>query len=48
VALFYLEDRPMAEIAQILGCSKATVKVHLFKARKRLAELLGEEHVDVP
>jgi hypothetical protein len=24
------------------------VKVHLFKARKRLAELLGEEHVDVP
>jgi DNA-directed RNA polymerase specialized sigma24 family protein len=48
VALFYLEDRPMAEIAQILGCSKATVKVHLFRARKRLAELLGEEHVDVP
>jgi RNA polymerase sigma factor (sigma-70 family) len=48
VALFYLEDRPMAEIAQILGCAKATVKVHLFKARKRLAELLGEEPVDVP
>jgi RNA polymerase sigma factor (sigma-70 family) len=47
VALFYLEDRPMSEIAWILGCSKATVKVHLFKARKRLAELLGEEPVDV-
>jgi RNA polymerase sigma-70 factor (ECF subfamily) len=48
VALFYLEDRPMSEIARILGCSTATVKVHLFRARKRLAELLGEEPVDVP
>jgi RNA polymerase sigma-70 factor (sigma-E family) len=48
VALFYFEDRPTSEIAQILNCSTATVKVHLFKARKRLADLLGEGVTDVP
>lgn len=42
VALHYFEDRPVAEIAGILGCSAATVKVHLFKARRRLASLLNE------
>lgn len=41
--LFYFEDRPVAEIGEILRCSTATVKVHLHKARKRLAELLNEE-----
>jgi RNA polymerase sigma-70 factor (ECF subfamily) len=43
VVLFYLEDRPMQEIADILGCSTSTGWVHLHKARKRLAALLGEE-----
>jgi RNA polymerase sigma factor (sigma-70 family) len=43
VALFYFEDRPMEEIADILGCSTSTGWVHLHKARKRLALLLGEE-----
>jgi RNA polymerase sigma-70 factor (ECF subfamily) len=42
VALHYYEDRPLAEVAQILGCSHATAKVHVFKARRRLAALLGE------
>src|SRR6266498_4560892 len=42
VALHYFEDRPVAEIAGILGCSLATAKVHLFKARRRLAKLLNE------
>ena len=42
VALHYFEDRPVAEMAGILGCSPATVKVHLFKARRRLASLLHE------
>jgi len=42
VALHYYEDRPLAEVAQILSCSHATAKVHVFKARRRLAALLGE------
>jgi RNA polymerase sigma factor (sigma-70 family) len=53
VALFYLEDRPVSEVAQVLGCSETTAKVHLHRARKRLAELLGEQETtqetqDVP
>jgi RNA polymerase sigma-70 factor, ECF subfamily len=47
--LFYLEDRPMDEVADLVGCSVATGWVHLHRARHRLAELLGEEvtdHVD--
>ena len=43
VALFYLEDRPMAEIAELLGCSESTGWVHLHRARRALAERLGEE-----
>ena len=43
VALFYFEDRPLTEVAHILDCSHAAAKVHVFNARKRLAELLGEE-----
>ena len=43
VVLFYFEDRPMQEIADILGCSVSTGWVHLHKARKRLGALLGEE-----
>jgi RNA polymerase sigma-70 factor (ECF subfamily) len=47
VALFYFEDRPLPEVAHILGCSHAAAKVHVFNARRRLADLLGEEVVDV-
>lgn len=43
VVLFYFEDRPVSEIAEILDCSPATAKVHLHRARKKLAALLGEE-----
>lgn len=48
VALYYFEDRPTAEVAHILDCSESTATVHLHKARKRLAEILGEEALDVP
>lgn len=53
VALFYLEDRPVSEVAEVLGCSEVTAKVHLHRARKRLAEVLGDkeqvrETEDVP
>jgi RNA polymerase sigma-70 factor (ECF subfamily) len=43
VVLFYLEDRPMAEVADLVGCSTSTGFVQLHQARKRLAAALGEE-----
>lgn len=43
VALFYYEDRPISEIATILGCTESTARVHLHHARQRLARFLGEE-----
>jgi RNA polymerase sigma-70 factor (ECF subfamily) len=46
VALFYFEDRPLPEVADILGCSHSAAKVHVFNARRRLAQLLGEEASD--
>ena len=47
VVLHYFEDRPVAEIADVLGCAPATARVHLHKARTRLAALLDEEVDDV-
>jgi RNA polymerase sigma-70 factor (ECF subfamily) len=38
VALFYLEDRSAEEIADILHCSVATVRVHLHRGRSTLEE----------
>ena len=42
IALHYLEDRPIADIALVLGCAENTVKVHLHKGRQRLARKLNE------
>ena len=33
-------DRPTSEVAAILGCSRATVHVHLSRGRRKLRELL--------
>jgi RNA polymerase sigma factor (sigma-70 family) len=46
IALHYLDDRPVAEIAALLGCSRGTVKTHLARGRQALAALLGEEVTD--
>lgn len=43
VVLHYYEDRPVAEIARMLQVSESTVKQHLYRARARLAQSLGEE-----
>lgn len=43
VALVYVEELSSAEVAEVLGCSEATVRVHLHRARKRLAERLDLE-----
>lgn len=40
VALHYLEDRPVADIAEILECSESTARVHLHRGRTALASLL--------
>ena len=44
VALHYLEDLPVVEIADILDCSPNTAKVHLHRGRKTLAAKLAEGH----
>jgi RNA polymerase sigma factor (sigma-70 family) len=43
VVLFYFEDRPMEEIAELLGCSVSTGWSQLHTARRKLALLLSEE-----
>ncbi len=42
VALFYLDDLPITDVAHHLGVSASTAKQHLFRARSRLASLLSE------
>ena len=42
VALYYLEDLPVDEVAHVLDVSSSTVKQHLHRARARLATLLSE------
>ena len=43
VVLHYEADLPVREVAERMGTSAAAVKVHLFRARRRLRELLSEE-----
>jgi RNA polymerase sigma factor (sigma-70 family) len=43
IVLFYFEDRPINEIADVLGCAAPTARVHLHKARQKLATVLREE-----
>ena len=43
VVLHHLEDRPVAEVAELLGCAESTARVHLHRGRRALASLLGEE-----
>jgi DNA-directed RNA polymerase specialized sigma24 family protein len=43
IVLHYYEDRPIAEVALILGCAEPTARVHLHHGRNRLRVLLGED-----
>jgi RNA polymerase sigma-70 factor (ECF subfamily) len=42
VAMHYLDDAPVADIAAALGCAPATARVHLHRGRATLAAALGE------
>jgi RNA polymerase sigma factor (sigma-70 family) len=43
VVLHYVEDYSMTEVARIMDCSASTARVHLHRARTKLATILGEE-----
>lgn len=43
VILHYYADRPVKEVAEILGTTSAAVSVHLFRARTHLRDLLGDD-----
>jgi RNA polymerase sigma-70 factor (ECF subfamily) len=42
VVLHLYADIPTREVARVLGCSQATVRVHLAQARRRLRPLLED------
>jgi RNA polymerase sigma-70 factor (ECF subfamily) len=44
VVLFYYEDLPVREIATRLGTNPLVVRAHLSRGRKRLRQLLGDDH----
>ena len=41
IALHYVDDMSVNDVAEVLDCSPSTAKVHLFRGRKALAEKLG-------
>jgi RNA polymerase sigma factor (sigma-70 family) len=41
--LFYLDDRPTKQIAEVLGMSVATVSVHLHRARRKLRSIMEDD-----
>ncbi|MET8912566.1 sigma-70 family RNA polymerase sigma factor [Micromonospora sp. NPDC004551] len=43
VVLHHLADLPVTEVATLLGCSVEAVKTRLVRARRALAEHLGED-----
>jgi len=43
VTLYYLEDKSLAMISEIIGAKEGTIKSHLSRARKTLRKVLGEE-----
>jgi RNA polymerase sigma-70 factor (ECF subfamily) len=46
VFLRYQADLPVEEVAKLMGTSSGVVRIHLFRARKKLARLLGGEDDD--
>ena len=46
VVLYYFEDRPLDEVAEVLECSTSTAAVHVHRARAKLGGLLQEVSPD--
>jgi RNA polymerase sigma-70 factor (ECF subfamily) len=46
VALYYEADRPVSDVAAILGCAEGTVRAHLHAARRTLASRLADDEGD--
>jgi RNA polymerase sigma factor (sigma-70 family) len=46
VVLYYYEDRPLDEVAELLDCSASTAAVHVHRARTKLGGLLQEVNRD--
>lgn len=44
LALAYLQDMDMSEIARIEGCTVGAVKTRLHRARSRLSQMLEKQH----
>ncbi len=44
LALVFLEDRSVADVARILGCGEETVRTHLRRGRSTLADRLSDRH----
>jgi RNA polymerase sigma-70 factor, ECF subfamily len=42
LALHYLEDRSVRDVAALMGCSEGTAKALLYQARQRLAGRLTD------
>ena len=45
IVLRYEADLPVAEVARRMGVAASTVRVHLYRGRARLREILGAEEV---
>jgi RNA polymerase sigma-70 factor (ECF subfamily) len=45
ITLYHLEEMPYQEIAKVTGVPEGTVKSYLFRARKRLKELLEKDYL---
>ena len=43
VTLYYLDERPVDEVAEMMGMPVNTVKTHLHRARSTLAAMLGAD-----
>ena len=42
VVLFYYEDRPLEDVADVMGTTVGTAKAHLSRGRDRLRDLLEQ------
>lgn len=43
VALFYIGDRSISDVAEVMGVREGTVKATLHNARQQLEKILAEE-----